>query len=272
MNNDFKKEFKDALNHEVPDILNKIKSDNRFKVPEKPQKQSIFDIFKSKGVRYVFSSVFVIALLTILFLNSDTDNQVYASTVTMDLNPQIEILLDEDDIVIEVNVLNDDGDVVIDRNIEYRGKTLDEVLEYIVKRLSEENYLIEGEENYMMIYVDGINEQVKERVLARVQEKVNQEAMKYNRLMNFVRTNDYDLTPQEVLRAQRIAEEYNVNPGRAILIIRIRNLTDEYTVLQLSRMKIRDLYALEEQLANPDEPLDDDNDRGNGNSNSNSNM
>lgn len=248
-----KDEFKNTLKNEfteAPDILHKIKSDPRFSLPEKPVKQSIFNIFKQPGFRYSFTSAFILVIMFVVMLNTSTETQIYAATVTLDINPQIEIVLDEDEIVMEVNFLNDDGLEIFSRDIQYKGMTLDEVLELIVNRLDEEGIIISDDENIVMVHVEGISEDVINTILGRVEARIQYEGTIRNKIMRVVRTNDIELDEQELTEIQQLQEEYNINPGRVILIYRILEMDDSYTVEDLMQLSMRELYALEQTLEN----------------------
>lgn len=247
---DFKTKMKQDFSTQTPDILDKIKRDARFAIPEKEVKPSILDLFRSRGIRYSFVSLFVIAILGVMFLTTGTENQVYAATVTMEINPQIEILIDEDDLVMEVNLLSDDGTEIISNDISLKGKTLDEVLEYLIKRLVEEDYISSTDDNVLMFYVNGETIEIQERVLLRVEAKLNAEAEKYNRVINYLNANNIELTDQQIRRVQRIITDYDINPGRAAIIIKIIAESDAYTIEDLAPMKMRNLEQIYRNIVN----------------------
>jgi ribosome-associated translation inhibitor RaiA len=249
--NDFEKNIKQSLSENTPDVLNKIKQSHRFKIPEAPQKKSIFDVFKSRKFGYSFASAFMLVILAIVFINQPTE-QIYASTVTIDINPQIEITLDEDDKVINVVALNDDGTDIVSNIGEFKRVNINTVLEHLVNELYNEGYL-ENTDNYMMVYVQGENIEIQERIQQMVEAKVLQEAQKYSRTLQFVRRNNLDYTPEELQQIKEISEEYNIHPGRIILIIEIRELDDSYTVLELKTMSVRELNMLYETLSDQSE-------------------
>lgn len=247
-NQEFESKMKQEFSKQVPDVLNKIKQSERFVVPTKEKKPFILTVFKSRGIRYSLMSSFLIVILAIFMINGNTDNQVYASTVTLDINPQIEITLDEDDRVIEVRGLNDDGVSFFQTTSNFKKMELDEFIELLVERLDERGYIVSTEDNTIMIYVEGTSDQIKERVLANVQSKILTEAQKRNRIVNFVKTNEIELTTRQVRAIKQFAENNDINPGRAILIYQIREIDDTYTIQSLQRMKMRDLNALYESL------------------------
>lgn len=268
MNTDkFKESIRQEFTKNTPDILNDIKQNERFFIPKKEEKSPFYNFLSFKSVRYSLVSTFLLVIVAVFMLTGETDNQVYASTIVLDINPQIEIVLDENDIVMTVSALNDDGITVIDKDIEYKGMTLDEVIEYIVAELDEQGYIISAEDNVVMIYVDGTSEEIQNRVLQNVESKLEKEGQKYNKIMRFVKTNDYDITPEEARELTELAAKYRINPGRLILIQQIRKIDDTYSVRELARMNMRDLYQLEKDLKENNNGQPFDNGNGNGNSN-----
>jgi len=269
MNNDnFKNKLKEEFSRTTPDILDKIKSDSRFEVPAKEEKSRIFDFFKLRSVRYSLVSTFMIVIVAALLFTGSTSTQVYASTVTLDINPQLQFTLDEDDTVIEVEALNDDGDEIFINNVKYKKMTITEVIEHIVDRLERNGYIVDNEDNVVMIYVDGTSDAVKERVLNKVQTNMNASIQARNKAVKFIKSNDYDITVAEAKVILELSEDYKINPGRLILIQQIRKIDDSYTIRQLGRLTMRELYNLEKDLKDAEDntrPYNDNN--GNGNKN-----
>jgi len=255
MNERFEDKMKNDFTSYTPDVLSKIKQSSRFKIPEAPQRRSLLDIFKLRKVRYTFASLFVVVLLTVAFLNQPAE-QIYASTVTLDLNPQFEITLDEEDKVIDIIALNDDGSEIIDALGKYKREEIQVIIEKMVQSLQQNGYLNQ-EENSIMVYVEGVNEQVQVRVQAFVENKLQQEASKYQKTFEFVRRNNLDYNQTELNRINEFSQETKIHPGRVILILEIRDVDDSYTVEDLRGMSMRDLYNLYNTLypdENPDDP------------------
>lgn len=247
--NKFENKVKDAFDN-TPDVLNKIKQSDRFFVPQKEEKRSFLDIFRQKTFRYSFVSAFLLVILAVFLLNGDSSAQIYASTVTLDVNPQIEITLDENDRVISVIGLNDDGEEFLNQNIDYKRMTLDEVIEILVDRLEERGYIVSTEDNVMLIHVDGVNTEVTERVKLKMEEKMKNRMDQKGIKMEYIKSNDIELTPEQLQQARRLSEKHNINPGRVILIQQIIELDDTKRPRDLKEMTMRQLHNLHKQLQN----------------------
>jgi len=238
----FEDKMKNDFTSSTPDVLSKLKQNSRFKVPQAPQKGSISDIFKLRKVRYTFASLFVVVLLTVAFLNQPAE-QIYASTVTLDLNPQFEITLDQEDKVIDIIALNNDGTDILEDLGKYKRQDVQEVIERMVESLYQNGYLAQNE-NSIMVYVEGANEQIQLRVQEFIENRLQEEATKYQKTFQFVRRNNLDYSQSELERINQFAEDTHIHPGRVILILEIRDADDSYTVKDLQDMSMRDLYEL----------------------------
>lgn len=259
MNERFEDKMKTDFTSSTPDVLSKVKQNSRFKIPQAPQKRSISDIFKLRKVRYTFASLFVVVLLTVAFLNQPAE-QIYASTVTIDLNPQFKITLDQEDKVIDIIALNDDGTDIIEDLGKYKRQAVQEVIERMVESLYQKGYLTQNE-NSIMVYVEGANEQIQLRVQEYIENKFQEEANKYQKTFQFVRRNNLDYTETELNRIKNFAEENKIHPGRVILILEIMDADDSYIVEDLQVMSMRDLYNLYNTLY-PDDNDSDSNGTG----------
>lgn len=264
MKDQFEKKLQEDFTSTSPNVLDKIKQSHRFEVPEAPKKQSIFEIFRLRKVRYTFASLFVVALLAVVLLNQPTE-QIYASTVTIDLNPQFEIRVDDEDKIIDITALNNDGEEIIQDLGEYERQELHEVLVKLVQALNRKGYL-EQNENAIMVYVKGVDEQVKARIQQYVEETLQEEANKYQKQFQFVKSN-IDYTPVEMIGIRRFAQDNDVNVGRVILVLEILDADTEetYTAQELSTMSMSDLYDIYLSFFSEDDQSSDQGNGSNGN-------
>ncbi|MUT67504.1 anti-sigma factor domain-containing protein [Paenibacillus sp. NEAU-GSW1] len=85
------------------------------------------------------AAAIVLMLLPLLFLVQSANHPVVAY-VSMDINPSIEIGVDENKNVWELRALNDDGSDIIE-DIDFKGKPIDKVADQIVKKIANADYL-----------------------------------------------------------------------------------------------------------------------------------
>ena len=238
-----KEDLKNTFNTEVPDVLSKIKASPDFRVPQKEKGFSLRNIF-NRRLTVMLSSVFVIAILLVTVIGRS--NYIVASTVTLELNPSIEISLNKNDYVVKVTALNDDGLEVIERDIKYRGLTIDVALEIIVERLNELGYVVDtsDENNIILITVNSDNSEIVSRLQTKFESRLDVELEKYNNSHWVFDSEDFQLTPAQlrVVRNHDLLSKYSA--AKIALAFRINELEPDYTLDQLATMSIRDLYDL----------------------------
>ena len=96
----------------------------------------------------------------------------------------------------------------------------------------------------MMIYVEGVSDEVQTRIQNYVESKIIEEANKYQKSLELIKRNKLNYSPAQLRRINRLADEYDVHPGRIILIIEILDADDQYTVQELSRLPVRELHEI----------------------------
>lgn len=116
---------------------------------------------------FKISLVFVICIMMTFFLvgcKKDKQEETL-SRVTVDINPSIELIVDEENKVVSVTALNDDGNIIIVGET-FIGKTSEEAVALIVSIATETGYLVKGEveasENEINISVSGDEKAQKE--------------------------------------------------------------------------------------------------------------
>ena len=254
---DIKFRIKESFDERTPDILSKIKNSSEFRVPVKT-KRSFSEYFSVKRLSYSLVSIFIIALLVTLVLSSGPSTPVVASTITLDINPSIQITLDEDDFVINITGLNDEGEAVVSRDIKYRGLTLDRAIELIIEEAHRRGYIVDTtDENVILIKVDSNSEVIRTRVEAQLETKIATEVNKYAQLVRVIKERNPNVTDEQLETLVDIARENHITVAKLLLIRRIIVLDDQYEVSELKNVSVRGLYQLEYSLLNPDE--EDDN-------------
>ena len=238
-NNKFEKELKTILTDETPDLLSKIKQDPRFHIPVR-EKVSILDIFKQNRLSYVFSSIFVLALFAfgLLLIQTSPINEVVASTVTIDINPSVELLLNEDDEIIEINPINEDAVPFIVDQEHYKGMTIDTAIRNLIQNAINQGYILD-QDNSILINVVSDNSERKSIVEGKLETAFQREEMRHNRLFN-VRNMMITMTEN----AQQEAQQNQMSIAKYELIQTIIESSSEYTFNELKSQSIRNLFSI----------------------------
>ncbi len=120
--------------------------------------------------------LFALVLSAISFTScSKKEPEETVTRMTVDINPSVEFMIDDENKIISVTALNDDGSILIVGEV-FVGKTPEEAVEMIVKLASETGYLVKGNveasENTVKLSVSG-NSQYSEQLIKSVTEKAN---------------------------------------------------------------------------------------------------
>lgn len=125
---------------------------------------------------FKLSLVLVICFMMTFFLVGCNKNkkEENLSRVTVDINPSVELIVDEDGKVVSVTALNDDGNIIIVGEA-IVGKTVEEAVSLIVNVATDTGYLVKGEisasENEIKVSVSG-DEKAREELYNSIKKEV----------------------------------------------------------------------------------------------------
>ena len=169
-----------------------------------------------------------LVVLSILALNScsskDSPDEGTVTRMTVDINPSIEFMVDDQNKVVSVTALNDDGSILIAGEV-LIGKTPEEAAAAIIEIAADTGYLVDGnadeETNTVKIsvsgdskYADELTKKVKSNVEAKLSEldiagKI-EEVAALNTEALVALALETSLYTEEELRAMEDAELYRV--------------------------------------------------------------
>jgi hypothetical protein len=241
--------IRENLMQEVPDVLDKIKASPQFRVPPKPAPS--FPWFTTK--RFALSMTAIAILLITVFI-AQFQTPVVAATVTLDVNPSIVITIGEDDKVISVSAVNDDGETVIEKDINYRGLTIDEVVDILVQRLDQLGYIIKTEEgtNVILIEVSAQDDVVRSRIEQQFQERLSTRMNQFAAPHWIMNARDIPLSQQQREILQSALIQNHMTRARLMLMYRINELDPSIDITSLQEKSIRELYGIFIELEQPE--------------------
>ena len=163
-------------------------------------------------IHSIICVILIIGIVGFLYWN----NRI-VSTITLDINPSVEINLDKNDNVISVVALNEDAKNIID--FDYKGKSFDDIVSVIINNSIESGY-VEDDRVVVIVHSDGNigNEDVKELVIKNFVDKGI--------------TTDVIVVENITEEDKELAEKYNVSPAKASYI---------YSITENSEVDISDL-------------------------------
>jgi len=241
----FEERINTSFKAETPDILDKIKSSDQFYIPEKVKKYD-FSRFFNKRLSYSLASVFVLAVVLFSMLSSGPGiDSVVASTVTIDINPSIEITLNDNDEVINITAINTDGELLIDRDINFKGLSLDKTIEIIIAEAIKKGFIVDDdEENIILIDVSSNKLEIKERIEQSLEVKISSEMSKVAHAFQIRRENREELSDDEEQDLVDESVKYKLSAAKLYLINKIIDIDDTYTIDILKDKSVRELYNI----------------------------
>lgn len=189
-----------------------------------------------KKLTYVLSFVFVLA--TVLVVVGCTESGVSASTddtyVTIDINPSIELIVSQKEVVLYANPLNEDGEILLS-NLDLVRLPLSEATDLIIAEAINLGFIdIDSEEVLVSVSAISNDPEIGDRIRDRLKEHINDAFL--NRAM-MGRAQDKGFTPEFVAEA----ETYGVTP--------------RFLFLAKSAILVDDTLTLEDALALPQADL-----------------
>ena len=173
--------------------------------------------------------VIIIGFVSFIIFNN---NKKIVSTITLDINPSIEINLNKKEKVISVVALNDDANAIVNDNIE--GKNIEEALGVITDNLIERNYAREDDLLEVILYSNGkITNKKVEEILTR--------SLKEKRIDSTVIIIDR-ITEED----EKLAKKYKVSPAKVSYIRSITKDNENINLEDLLNKQVKELKEIEE--------------------------
>ena len=255
MAKELKDKIKNAYENETPDfrevIISKCKNETQVEPVSATQTRSI----KPSKNRMVFRRLVAVMSCVFLFgaglfvgkILPETLPVASAQThVYIDVNPSIELALDQDNIVLSCTATNQDAETVLN-NMNLKGVELKTALNAIVGSMYVNGYLTE-EDNSMLISVDSKNQSNSTEFLTYITNQVN-DVLKNSQVECSIIAQKINVN--EDLRSR--AKEHGVSVGKMKLLDKMIDGVEHLTIddlANLSGMSIKDLNLIYSQKPN----------------------
>ncbi len=162
---------------------------------------------KKNIILIILSIILVIGVICFIVLKN---NNKIVSTITLDINPSVEINLDKDDKVISVVALNDDAKKIVNSNL--KGKSLTDIFEMLISNLIEKGYVDEDKNLDVILHVDG-----------NIEDKTVSEQLEYEFGKKDVHS-EIVIIENVTKEDKELAKKYNVSPAK---VSYIKSITDD---------------------------------------------
>lgn len=228
-----------AFEHAAPDVLGSI-----LDACDK-QKGTVIMMKESKKKNSWIPKIAGLAAALLLIVgagfgwNTYQVNYAVASTVSLDVNPSVEITVNRKERVLDVNALNEDGKKILD-GMDFEGSDIDVAVNAIIGSMVRKGY-INDLSNSILVSVDSKDAAGG----AALQKKLAAE------VTSLLQTDSFSgaVISQTVNRdneLETLAEKYGISTGKAKLIQRIVAQNSRYNFEDLVSLTINELNLLTE--------------------------
>lgn len=248
-NREIEKRLTQAVSNSVPNVLDDIlikcekKRGFEKKVIKKKEKIPNQEKFRFRPV--LVGTLAFILLFTLSLMGINQYNKTYkvASTIEFDVNPSIELEINEKEKIIKANALNDEAKKVL-ADMDFKGVDLDIAVNAIIGSMLKNGY-ITIDNNSILVSVKNNDKEKGQQLQARLSKDID-EILKTSGVDGSIITLLYE-EDDELLK---LANDNNISEGKAKLINNIINLNlkdhngNLYTVASLSKLSINELKLL----------------------------
>ncbi len=243
-NEELQAKLKTAFEHATPDVLGSVLSDIESGNTEKNQ---IIVMGGQKNMKNTIRNLTAIAAAAVLLVGGGAGYAVYssnykvASTISLDVNPSVEITANKKEDVLAVTALNDDGRAIIG-NMDFSGSSIDVTVNALIGSMLRNGYLTDIA-NSILISVDDDNAAHGEALQKKLADDINE----------ILQINAFDgaVLSQTIVKdsdAWKLADEYGITAGKAQFVNEIIAGNPVHTFEELAPLSINELNLL---AANP---------------------
>lgn len=239
---------KQAFTKITPNVLDTVLSDCG------QQKGTVIVMTEKKKIpfgRKLAAMAAVFALIIGIGVGAGTYylNNTVVSTISLDVNPSIELRVNRAERVLEATARNMDAQVVLGE-MDLEGSDLDVAVNAIIGSMLRNGYITEIA-NSILISVDSKDAvaatALQEKLTAEVNTLLNTQSFAGAVLSQTV-TNETEL--------EQLAKQFDITVGKAQLIRKIMAQDSQYTFEELANLSINELNLLSQSAATPVEDVE----------------
>lgn len=235
------KAIRQAFTHAVPDVLDGVLSECR------EQKGTVTVMTEKLQLHWGIKLAAMAAVLALIIgigfgAGNYKINHTVTSTISLDVNPSIELRVNRHERVLEAVALNEDAAVVLGE-MDLTGSRLDVAVNAVIGSMVRNGYITELS-NSVLISVDS----EKETDAKALQEKLTLEISELLRTQNF----DGAVLSQTVEQESELrekAKQYGITVGKAQLVDKITKMDLRYSFADLATLSVHQLNLLVDQKA-----------------------
>ncbi len=237
-NEELNLKIKSAFKNITPDNFQKILSES------KQQKGSVVSMTTNNNRIFkkfaAVAAAFIILALGISLISVNYFGNQLVSSVSLDVNPSVNIQLDRNEKVIDVIPFNEDGEKIIG-TMDFKGSDLTVTINALVGSMLRNGFLSDIQ-NSVLVTVEGENHDKNEQIRKRVEDEISAVLNGGNFEAAIVKQeiNDEDDALED------FAKKHNISEGKAKLVHEIAKELPHHTPEELAKLSINELNILVE--------------------------
>lgn len=154
--------------------------------------------------------------------------------VNVDINPSVELAYNLYNRVIDIKGLNEDGDILISKVKDYRNKPIEKVINEVVDRAVEEDYVKPQEENVILITVTEKKNNINEEKIYKSVDKHIKEKVKNTQVVLMEGDN----------KIYEKAKKDKLSPGKLMLIQKAIDLNKDIKFEEVAKKPVREIMKI----------------------------
>lgn len=248
-NKKVKESLKLAVANSVPNVLDNIlkkceeKKGFKSKMIKVTNEEKKRKFITPKLIGCVCGFIILLSFIGVIGLNQYNKEFKVATVIEFDVNPSIELKINDKEEIIEAKALNDDAKKVLE-DMDLEKVDLDVAINAIIGSMMKNGYL-SIDQNSILVSVKNSDNKESERLQKEIMNEIN-ELLKASSIDGSILTQGYD-DDKEI---EKLSDDYNISVGKAKLISnvlssKITNSKGElYTFDALAGLSITELNLL----------------------------
>ena len=163
---------------------------------------------------------------------ADTSGLAY---VSLRINPEIELIADEDGIVVSANAVNDDGEVVL-TTVDLVGSEIDDAAAAFAESSNDLGYVKEGETDTVYVGVEGASAEATEELKGKLDKSI----------LDYFNNNGINgkVSAETLEKYAEKAESWGVSKGHAKLVMRALDANPDFTDEEILKLSVKEIMNL----------------------------
>ncbi len=185
-------------------------------------------------IRYIPLLLCTSFVLLFTFITISSSNYY---SISLDVNPSIELKIDKSERVSDIVCHNEEGMIVLEE-MELKGTDVDVAVNAIIGSMFKNGYISEIK-NSVLVTVSGKDKSVREDMKERVVKDIKQTLEQYS-LESSVISQDLD----DIKKYKKIADKYHISIGKVVLIEQFISKNKQYQFEDLVHLSIDEMNTL----------------------------